>query len=56
MYLNVWVLFVWFRGKKKPAGRKRDYTPVYWDKYFEKELNVIVGENVSFYRNSIIYC
>ncbi|XP_060576401.1 protein phosphatase methylesterase 1-like [Ruditapes philippinarum] len=33
-------------GKKKPIGRRRDYTPVYWDNYFEKELNVQVGENV----------
>ncbi|XP_045204207.2 protein phosphatase methylesterase 1-like [Mercenaria mercenaria] len=33
-------------GKKKPIGRRRDYTPVYWDNYFEKEHNVEVGENV----------
>ncbi|KAL4230878.1 Protein phosphatase methylesterase 1 [Mactra antiquata] len=32
-------------GKKKPIGRKRDYTPVYWDKYFEKMHDVKVGEN-----------
>jgi hypothetical protein len=41
-------------GKKKPIGRKRDYTPVYWDNYFEKELNVQVGENVSL-QNMLVF-
>lgn len=35
-------------GKKKALKRRRDYTPVYWDKYFEQMHDVKVGENVSF--------
>lgn len=35
-------------GKKKALNRRRDYTPVYWDKYFEQMHDVKVGENVSF--------
>lgn len=32
-------------GKRQLLGRRRDYSPVYWDNYFEKELDVKVGEN-----------
>ncbi|XP_013378840.1 protein phosphatase methylesterase 1-like [Lingula anatina] len=31
-------------GMKRPPIRKRDYTPLYWDKYFDKEEDVKVDE------------
>ncbi|KAK3100220.1 hypothetical protein FSP39_016513 [Pinctada imbricata] len=33
---------------KRPLMRKRDYTPIHWDKYFERMHDVEVGENNTF--------
>ncbi|KAL3878158.1 hypothetical protein ACJMK2_030528 [Sinanodonta woodiana] len=32
-------------GKKLMSGRKRDYTPVFWDKYFQHEHRIKVNNN-----------
>ena len=40
-----------FSGQAKKMGafgRKKDYTPVYWDQYFDKMHDIVCGENVSF--------
>lgn len=34
--------------------KKRDYTPVHWDVYFQKMHDVIVKENVSFFHSLMI--
>jgi len=34
--------------KKGPLHGKRDYTPVSWDQYFERAVDVKVDANVSF--------
>jgi len=35
--------------KKGPAYGKRDYTPVSWDHYFQRVVDVKVDADVSFY-------
>ena len=35
--------------------RKRDYTPVHWDKYFEKMHDVKVRDNVSLLKYIPLY-
>jgi len=34
--------------KKGPVHGKRDYTPVSWDQYFERAVDMEVDEDVSF--------
>lgn len=49
MFLIIKNNFYIFSGHGKRAlGRKRDYTPIYWDHYFEHKHDVQVKENVSF--------
>ena len=46
--------YIFFRGHgKRQIIRKRDYTPVYWDHYFEHEHDVKVENNVSL--SSVVY-
>lgn len=47
-------MYIFFRGHgKRQIIRKRDYTPVYWDHYFEHEHDVKVENNVSL--GSVVY-
>jgi len=40
--------------KKGPLYGKRDYTPVSWDHYFEKAVDVKVDADVSFLSSECI--